>query len=168
MPFSSPSEAAFMAAQISSYLAGLARLTVRSTTDTSRVGTRMDMPVSLPFSSGITLPTALAAPVEEGMMLPEAARPPRQSFREGPSTVFWVAVVECTVVIRPSVMPNLSFRTLAMGARQLVVQEALETKFMSGVYLSRLTPQTNMGVASLAGADMTTFLAPAFRGAWAC
>ena len=54
----------------------------------------MDMPVSLPFSSGMTLPTALAAPVEEGIMLPEAARPPRQSFREGPSTVFWVAVVE--------------------------------------------------------------------------
>ena len=54
----------------------------------------MDMPVSLPFSSGMTLPTALAAPVEDGMMLPEAARPPLQSFMDGPSTVFWVAVVE--------------------------------------------------------------------------
>ena len=84
----------FMAAQISSYLAGLARFTVRSTTETSRVGTRIDIPVSLPFSSGITLPTAFAAPVDEGMMLPEAARPPRQSFIEGPSTVFCVAVVE--------------------------------------------------------------------------
>ena len=52
----------------------------------------MDMPVSLPLRAGITLPTALAAPVEEGMMLPAAARPPRQSFMEGPSTVFWVAV----------------------------------------------------------------------------
>ena len=30
------------------------------------LGTRMDMPVSLPFSSGMTLPTALAAPVEDG------------------------------------------------------------------------------------------------------
>ena len=116
-----------MAAQISSYLAGLARFTVRSTTETSRVGTRIDIPVSLPFSSGITLPTAFAAPVDEGMMLPEAARPPRQSFIEGPSTVFCVAVVECTVVIRPSVMPNLSCRTLAMGARQLVVHDAFET-----------------------------------------
>ena len=28
------------------------------------------------------------APVEEGIMLPEAARPPLQSFIEGPSTVF--------------------------------------------------------------------------------
>src|SRR5574344_2934853 len=116
-----------MAAQISSYLAGLARFTVKSTTDTSRVGTRIDIPVSLPLSSGITLPTALAAPVEDGMMLPAAARPPRQSFIDGPSTVFCVAVVECTVVIRPSVIPNLSFRTFAIGARQLVVQEALET-----------------------------------------
>ena len=80
-----------------------------------------------------------------------------------PSTVFWVAVAECTVVIRPSVMPQLSFSTLAMGARQLVVQEALDTKSMSVVYLSRLTPHTNMGVSSLEGADMTTFLAPAFR-----
>ena len=60
-------------------------------------------------------------------------------------------------------MPNLSFRTFAIGARQLVVQEALETKFMSLVYLSRLTPQTNIGVSSLDGADMTTFLAPASR-----
>ena len=37
-----------------------------------RQGTRMDIPVSLPFRLGITLPTALAAPVELGMMLPEA------------------------------------------------------------------------------------------------
>ena len=58
-------------------------------------------------------------------------------------------------------------RTLAMGARQLVVQEALETKVMSLVYLSRFTPQTNMGVSSLEGADMMTFLAPASIWAWA-
>ena len=31
-----------------------------------------------------TLPTALAAPVDEGMMLAPAPRPPRQSFLEGP------------------------------------------------------------------------------------
>lgn len=51
------------------------------------------MPVSLPLSAGMTLPTALAAPVAEGMMLAAAPRPPRQSLAEGPSTVFWVAVV---------------------------------------------------------------------------
>ena len=37
--------------------------TVRSTTLTVGVGTRNDMPVNLPFTSGIARPTALAAPV---------------------------------------------------------------------------------------------------------
>ena len=69
------------------------------------------MPVSLPFSSGMTLPTAFAAPVDDGMMLPLAPRPPRQSFLLGPSTVFWVAVVAWTVVMRPLAMPNLSLMT---------------------------------------------------------
>lgn len=40
-----------------------------------------------------TLPTAFAAPVEEGMILSAAERPPRQSLFDGPSTVFCVAVV---------------------------------------------------------------------------
>lgn len=35
------------------------------------------------------------------------------------------------VVIRPSLMPKFSCRTLAMGARQLVVQLALETNCIS-------------------------------------
>ena len=84
------------------------------------------MPVSFLFSSGMTLPTALAAPVDEGMMFSRMPRPPRQSLFEGPSTVFCVAVAACTVVIRPRLMPQVSWRTLATGARQLVVQEALE------------------------------------------
>ena len=82
--------------------------------------------VSLPLREGMTFPTALAAPVEEGIMLLATARPPRQSLFEGPSTVFCVAVVEWTVVMRPSTIPNFSWMTLARGARQLVVQEALE------------------------------------------
>jgi hypothetical protein len=69
-----------------------------------------------------------------------------------------IPVVECTVVISPSKIPNLSLITLARGARQLVVQLALET-MSSLVYLSSLTPMTNMG-ASLLGAEITTFLAP--------
>ena len=36
----------------------------------------------------------------------------------------------------------------------------METTFRSGVYLSELTPITNMG-ASAEGAEMTTFFAPA-------
>merc|ERR1719247_3186967 len=51
------------------------RLQVRSTTETSAVGTRNAMPVSLPLTSGMTLATALAAPVDDGMMFPDAQRP---------------------------------------------------------------------------------------------
>ena len=62
-------------------------------------------------------------------------------------------------------MPNLSCSTLATGARQLVVQLALETHFMSAVSLSSFTPSTQVRSApSLAGALSTTFFAPA----WTC
>lgn len=69
--------------------------------------------------------------------------------------------------------------TLARGARQLVVQDAFEiypkrsepvhqkvkpvlTTVYLESYLSRLTPQTNMG-ASAEGAEMMTFFAPPFK-----
>src|SRR5882757_3643375 len=81
-----------MAALISLMLVAFSVLKVRSTTDTVGTGIRKDMPVSLPLTSGRTRPTALAAPVEDGMTLIAAERPPRQSFFDGPSTVFWVAV----------------------------------------------------------------------------
>ena len=48
---------------------------------------------------------------------------------------------------------------LASGARQLVVQLALDTISMSGLYPFSLTPTTNMR-ALLLGAEMTTFFAP--------
>merc|ERR1719201_323632 len=160
--YSAVSHLAFTSAQISSYVASLASLQVRSTTDTSGVGTRKAMPVSLPFNWGSTLPTALAAPVAEGMMFWAAPRPPRQSLPDGPSTVFWVAVVACTVVIKPSTMPNSSSITLARGPRQLVVHDALERMLMSFVYVVWLTPITNIG-ASADGAEMITFFAPPLR-----
>src|SRR5207253_4646340 len=133
-----------------------------STTDTSEVGTRKDMPVSFLFSSGITTPTAFAAPVDDGMMFSRMPRPPRQSLLDGPSTVFCVAVAACTVVIRPRLMPHLSCTTLANGARQLVVHEALEM-IASPLYLAWFTPYTNIGVSSFEGAEMITFFAPAVR-----
>ena len=68
----------------------------------------------------------MAAPVEEGMMLTEAARPPRQSFLEEPSTTICVAVKECTVVMSASSMPYSSWMTLTMGARPFVVHDAHE------------------------------------------
>merc|ERR1719272_48970 len=126
----SVSEAALTLAKISSRVAGLASLTVRSTTETSAVGTRKAMPVSLPLSSGMTLPTALAAPVAAGMMFWPAPRPSRHPLALGPSTTFWVAVYAWTVVMRPSTMPYSSLMTLASGARQLVVHEALEMIFI--------------------------------------
>lgn len=50
-------------------------------------------------------------------------------------------------------------RTFARGARQLVVQLALEMMLSSGLYSFSLTPTTNIG-ASLLGAEMMTFFAP--------
>lgn len=61
---------------------------VRSTTETLIVGTLKLIPVNLPFNAGRTNPTALAAPVELGIMLAEAALPALQSLPPwaGPST----------------------------------------------------------------------------------
>src|SRR3954451_21601476 len=91
-PFRYVSLAFFIAAQMSLYDVDFVVFTVRSTTDTVGVGTRNDMPVSLPFTSGQTSATARAAPVLEGIKLMAALRPPFQSFLLGPSTVFCVAV----------------------------------------------------------------------------
>merc|ERR1719201_3219498 len=159
--YSGLSDLALMSLQMSSYVVSLPSFAVRSTTETSGVGTRNAMPVSLPFSPGSTLPTAFAAPVEAGMMFWPAPRPPRQSLPEGPSTVFWVAVVAWTVVIRPSTMPYSSSMIFASGARQLVVHDALERIF-SLSYFMWLTDITNIG-ASAEGAEMMTFLAPPWR-----
>merc|ERR1719436_1357969 len=140
----SPAAYSFTAATILSYLAGFSKRHVRSTTDTSGVGTRNDIPVSFPFTAGRHCPTAFAAPVEEGMMFCDAHRPPRQSFppRDGPSTVNWVAVMACTVVMRPSRMPNFSWTTFVSGARQFVVHEAFETTVSDVLYSVWLTPIT--------------------------
>ena len=74
MPFSLPSAAVLSAALTSSFVVFLETSNTTSTTETSGVGTRSDMPSSLPFSSGSTSDTALAAPVEVGMMDTAAAR----------------------------------------------------------------------------------------------
>jgi hypothetical protein len=58
--------------------------------------------------------------------------------------------------------------TLAMGARQLVVQEALETTRLDALREPWLTPITNIGVLSLAGAEMMTFFAPPLMCSMAC
>merc|ERR1719395_508505 len=92
--------------------------------------------------TGYALATALAAPVEDGMMLAEAARPARQSFPFIElSTTICEAVAAWTVVMRPSLMPNFSLITLTSGARPLVVHEAQETTGIEAEsYSSTLTP----------------------------
>merc|ERR1719324_367825 len=112
--------------------------------------------------TGYAFATAFAAPVEDGMMFAEAARPARQSlpFIEL-STTIWEAVAAWTVVMRPCLMPNFSLMTLTRGARPLVVHDAHDTTAMDESYSSSLTPTTRVGVsASLAGAEMMTCLAP--------
>ena len=95
------------------------------------VGTRSDMPSRRPLSSGITRPMARAAPVVFGMIDRAAARMRRRSglplrLAIAWSCSCWSEVYACTVLMRPRSMPNASCSTLAIGARQLVVQDALE------------------------------------------
>src|SRR5215467_713221 len=127
MPFIGPSEAAFRVAFIFLVLGGLGQSAGQS--DHRDIGCwdpkRHSGPLAVEF--GDYLAYGLGLRVLEGMIFVAAARPPRQSFSEGPTTVFRIAVTACTVVIRPSTIPNLLCTTLARGARQFVVQEALET-----------------------------------------
>ena len=59
----------------------------------------------------------------------------------------------------PEAMPKVSLRTLTTGARQLVVQEALEMMLcLAASYLSSLTPRTTVMSSLVAGAEMMTFL----------
>src|SRR5271169_801568 len=68
------------------------------------------------------------------------------------------------VVIMPLTMPKLSSSTLASGATQFVVHDALDrTSCVAGSYASSLTPITIVMSSSLAGAEMMTFFAPASR-----
>eukprot|EP00817_Percolomonadidae_sp_ATCC50343_P004111 CAMPEP_0117427696 /NCGR_PEP_ID=MMETSP0758-20121206/7513_1 /TAXON_ID=63605 /ORGANISM="Percolomonas cosmopolitus, Strain AE-1 (ATCC 50343)" /LENGTH=223 /DNA_ID=CAMNT_0005213529 /DNA_START=173 /DNA_END=841 /DNA_ORIENTATION=- len=157
----SDSAASFSVFLMSSSDAPFSSLTVRSTTDTSTVGTLNAIPVSFPFNSGMTTPTAFAAPVDAGIMLFNAALPDLHFDgppRTGASTVFCVAVDACTVVINPSTIPYFSWIIAASGAKQLVVHDALDTTF-SPLYPSLFTPIQNIG-ASGDGAEMITFFAP--------
>ena len=58
-------------------------------------------------------------------------------------------------------MVNSSFSAFAIGARQLVVHEALEiTVCAAGSYVVWLTPITTVTSSFFAGAEMITFFAP--------
>src|SRR5206468_12749551 len=69
-----------------------------------------------------------------------------------------------TVVMNPCLNPKLSMTTLTTGTRQLVVHDALEMMLcLAGSYFSLFTPMQMVMSSSLAGAEITTFLAPAVR-----
>ncbi len=94
-------------------------------------GTRNDVPLSLPASSGSTRPMAFAAPVLLGMIDRFAARMRRRSglplrVALARSCSDWSLVYAWTVVMRPCSSPNESLSTFAIGARQLVVHDAFE------------------------------------------
>ena len=70
------------------------------------------------------------------------------------------------MVMRPDSIPMPSFkRTWTRGARQLVVQEALDTIkcLVAVVFLFVDAHDDGLHHHSLAGAEMMTFLAPAVR-----
>lgn len=91
MFFSGPSAAAWNFALTSSVVVSFDTLTVRSTRETVEVGTRTAIPLSFPLSSGITRETALAAPVDVGIMDIPAARA-RLMSGCGRSRSFWSLV----------------------------------------------------------------------------
>ena len=69
------------------------------------------------------------------------------------------------MVMRPDLMPKVSWMTLTTGARQLVVQLAFETILWLFSSLPLLTPRTTVMSSSLAGAEIRTRLAPASASA---
>lgn len=66
------------------------------------------------------MPTALAAPVEAGMMFWEAPRPSLHSLPEGPSTVFCVAVTAWTVLWRSEKKVELKDRFMLHAMNETV------------------------------------------------
>ena len=65
------------------------------------------------------------------------------------------------VVIKPCSTPKASSNTLTIGARQLVVQLAFDKIVSVPSITSSLTPKTIVLTSPVAGAEITTFFAPA-------
>ncbi len=132
MPFRSPVSAFDLKSSLtSSMLAPFATWTAKSTIEPVGTGARIDIPSTFPLRSGRTTPIARAAPVEVGIRLIAAARARRRSLC-GRSRIRWSFVYAWIVVMKPRSIPYASFSTLAIGAMQLVVQEAFETMLCSG------------------------------------
>ena len=110
---------------ISSGDVGRFSVRLRIAIDTFGVGTRIELPVSLPSSSGRALATAFAAPVSVRTMLSAAERPRRSPLWKL-SMRFWSFVNECTVSTWPPTMPYSSLTALSTGTIAFVVHDAAE------------------------------------------
>ena len=64
--------------------------------------------------------------------------------------------------MKPLSIPNFSSRTIAKGARQLVVQDPFEITLWFFLMVSLFTPWTIVASTFEAGAEIITFFAPAF------
>ena len=134
------------------------------------VGTRSDMPSSLPLSSGITWPIARAAPVVFGMIDSAAARMRRRSglplrVATAWSCSCWSLVYACTVLMKPLLDAEPLVQHLAPSAPG---SWSCTTRWRSrcapsASYAPSFTPMQIITSASPDGAEITTRLAPPLR-----
>ncbi len=97
------------------------------------------------------------------MMFRAAARARRRSLCTTSSTT-WSLVYECTVFMKPVRIPNVWDRTFAVTDRQFVVHEPLlMIRCFAGSYTVWLTPMLTVRSSPVAGALITTRLAPPAR-----
>ena len=130
----------------------------------SGVGTRVAKPSSLPLSSGSTSETARAAPVVVGIMDKRGSAGATQVLVRQVEDLLVVGVgvdrVHEAALDAEVVQQHLREGSKAVrgagGVRDDVV-------LVSGLYWSSFTPMTMVMSSFLAGAEMTTFLAPASR-----
>ncbi len=122
----------------------------------------MAKPSSLPFSSGRTRATALAAPVVVGMM--DIRRPGRGAGPCGAGRGSLVVGVGVDRGHHARLDAELSCRTLTTGARQLVVQEALEmTWWLAGIVAVLVDAQHDGDVLVLGRGGDDHLLGPALQ-----
>src|ERR1700738_1358736 len=154
-PFSAaPRRIALSSSRVVSFLV----CATRYTNETVGLGTRSENPSNVPSISGIVRYSAFAAPVDVGMMFVAALRARRRSLC-GASRVFWSLVYEWIVDMKPLTQPSESTIGFTAVAKQFVVHDAFEMMlWLSGSYLSSLTPSTSVMSSPLAGAGGVTFL----------
>ncbi len=121
-------------------MVGFGEVNLKSTTDTFGVGTRIEVPSSLPASSGMTRPTAFAAPVVVGISVERRGAGAIEILvqRVEGRLVAGIGVDRRHVAALDAEAPCAAHA--ATGARQLVVQDAFETTVCDFFSLSWLTP----------------------------